>query len=141
MRLLLAVLLVPSLAHADAVVLKNGERIVGRVLTETPTEVTMSSGGITWTYKREKIATLTRDEGEASQEHFEAIQRNRKARRNARVASDRMANQRSREAARRRDFAKRNEASHQEPPPTPPPDSAPSDSAPSDPPPSDSPPP
>lgn len=79
MRWLFALLLIPCLARADAVVLSNHTSYVGRVLKETPEEVTIVSDGITWSLKRDKIAAVTHDAKEADREEAEAARHNAEA--------------------------------------------------------------
>jgi hypothetical protein len=114
MRLFLLLLLTaPGVAFADAIVLKNGDRIVGRVITETPSEVSVSSGGVTWTFKRDKIDSVSHDEAEAKREKKESAQNLRKLNRTAQTAKARRSSEMSHEERKRREFRWKNE----QPPP------------------------
>jgi hypothetical protein len=80
MRWLLATaLLLPVLARADSLQLVNGGSFVGRIVEETPAAVTISSQGASWTFKRERIASMSHDAAEADREEVEARVRNQEA--------------------------------------------------------------
>jgi hypothetical protein len=71
MRLLLTVLsalLLSATARADVVVLKNHARYVGKILSQDSATVTISSEGSTWTFKRDKVASITHNAAEAARE-------------------------------------------------------------------------
>ena len=56
----LAASLVSVAALAYVVVLKTGAEFTGTITKEEPDAVTIRSGGVNWTFKREKIGSITK---------------------------------------------------------------------------------
>lgn len=68
MGLAIAVLGLPLVAGADTLVLKNRVTYKGAILSENDREVTILSDGLQWTFKREQVQSLDRDQASADKE-------------------------------------------------------------------------
>ena len=64
----LLILLLPSLAEADTIVMKNGNTMDGIILKETPTEITLSLGVGTVTLRRSQIASIRKSDAQGASE-------------------------------------------------------------------------
>jgi glutaredoxin len=70
-----AVALFLGVARADTVVLNNRVIYKGAIIAETKEEVTIQSDGMQWTFKRDKVASVTREKATADQEFCSASKR------------------------------------------------------------------
>ena len=59
--------LMPGVARADFVVLLNGARYDGTIVTSSPEAITIQADGAQWTFPREKIASFKRDAASTAQ--------------------------------------------------------------------------